>query len=240
MPELKPTMLPNDASLIQASPTLFSSTSATPTPIAPNSVTSEPPSTSPPIALPRRDTFLPAEPVGACDPELVKKLNNFHLLKMAGKSLNESLRKSKPFRNPDILEKLVLYCKINEIGSNYPLHLFNPNSYQREDFYDAISVEQKEFEEKRDQERVNRTQIEFTTGVMEVKTSQDTNNTSKNKKSKWDNMEPILGKSITNPTSSIIIAPPSSGGSYSNYIKQRQKREAELIKAPDNTKKQKQ
>ena len=37
----------------------------------------------------------------------------------AGKSFNQSLEKSKNFRMPDILEKLISYYNLNEIGSNY-------------------------------------------------------------------------------------------------------------------------
>lgn len=106
----------------------------------PNSPT--PAETKTPVIMspPKSHIYLPPEPGGDCDAKLVQKIEDFHRLKTAGKSINENLRKSKPFRNPDILEKLVVYCKINEIGSNYPTHLFDPSNFQKEDFYDAIGI----------------------------------------------------------------------------------------------------
>jgi len=197
----------------------------------------------------RSDAFLPAEPEGECDARVLAKIKKFYEMKKEGKSVNESLRQSKAFRNPDILEKLVVFCNINEIGSNYPLHLWNPAGYQPDDFYDAIAAEQRKMEERRDQERTTRTQVEFVSPAASraVASSSDSKKSEKDngkKKSKWDSMEPAAGKTTT-ATSVISSAPvPTSSSSapsnaYSEYVKQRKKRDNDQ-KPSESHKKQKQ
>jgi len=206
----------------------------------------------------RSDAYLPPEPQGECDARVLAKIKKFYEMKKEGKSINESLRQSKAFRNPDILEKLVVYCNINEIGSNYPLHLWNPAAHNPEDFYDAIAAEQRRMEERRDQERSSRTQVEFVSPSITRPVAIPSNDNKKSekdngkKKSKWDSMEPVGGKvppvppeissapvvasSSSNSSSSATAAPTNA---YFEYAKQRKKREAEL-KTSDTSKKQKQ
>lgn len=59
-------------------------------------------------------------------------------MKAQGKSVNQNLKRSKAFKNPDILEKLVQFVEVNEIGSNYPKHLFDPMGFDPSDFYDEL------------------------------------------------------------------------------------------------------
>lgn len=47
-----------------------------------------------------------------------------------GMSINEKVRHGKDFKNPYLLNWLVDHCDIDEIGSNYPPHLFNPHAIQ--------------------------------------------------------------------------------------------------------------
>jgi len=77
-------------------------------------------------------------------------LGKFHDLKLQGRSINKNLYESHAFKNPDILEKLVAYCKIVEIGSNYPTELFDPLNLPTNDFYDALAKEQSAFFEAKD------------------------------------------------------------------------------------------
>jgi hypothetical protein len=197
----------------------------------------------------RSDLYLPPEPTGSCDARVQAKIKKFHEMKVAGTSINDNLRKSKAFRNPDILEKLVLYCNINEIGSNYPPHLFDPFIFKEEDFYDAIAQEQRRLEEKREQERANRTQIDFTRAETQTFPSRPTVHIvdgkrpaapkdgdgekeakgTTSKKSKWDCMDATAGVKPGAPAIACISAPPS-GNAYAEYVKQRKKREAEVTK----------
>jgi hypothetical protein len=75
-----------------------------------------------------------------CDPELQARIANFHKMKLSGRSLNRELRKSKAFRNPDILDKLVKRSGLKELGSNYPSHLFDPYAIPETDYYDSIGL----------------------------------------------------------------------------------------------------
>jgi hypothetical protein len=52
--------------------------------------------------------------------------------------LTEKIRGKKDFGNPYILQKVVDYYKIDEIGSNYPTHLLDPHGYPEEDFEEHV------------------------------------------------------------------------------------------------------
>ncbi|KAL9940364.1 hypothetical protein V8E36_001069 [Tilletia maclaganii] len=62
---------------------------------------------------------LPLLPKEGADPELQKRLDNFHVLKLAGTHFNSSLMQSQSFHNPHIYAKLVAFVDIEETGSNY-------------------------------------------------------------------------------------------------------------------------
>ena len=57
---------------------------------------------------------------------------------LSGRSINAELRKSKGYRNPDFLTKIVEHFGIAEHGSGYPRDVFDPTALAPEDFYDAI------------------------------------------------------------------------------------------------------
>jgi hypothetical protein len=78
---------------------------------------------------------------------LQERVVRFFAFKSEGKSIND-IRNSKAYKNPDILEKLVQHCGINEIGSNYPPELFDPLAFQPTDFYDSIGKVQKKKKKK--------------------------------------------------------------------------------------------
>jgi len=72
------------------------------------------------------------------------------------------LRESHAFKNPDILEKLISFCNIVEIGSNYPREVYDPFGFENSgDFYDELAKEQQLMYERREQERQSRAQLEF-------------------------------------------------------------------------------
>jgi hypothetical protein len=59
---------------------------------------------------------------------------------LSGRSINAELRKSKGYRNPDFLTKIVEHFGIVEHGSGYPKALFDPEGLCAEDFYDALGA----------------------------------------------------------------------------------------------------
>jgi len=110
--------------------------------------------------------------------------------------IKKKLRKSKEFRNPDIYEKLVEFCKINEFGTNYPQQIWDPKIYKESDYYNALADEQRRFIDKKD---INRQKVDFTSStnnllvadgkqrpVVQVVTATKGSTTSSSKKSKWD------------------------------------------------------
>lgn len=40
--------------------------------------------------------------------------------------MNYIIQRKKEFRNPSIYEKLIQFCAIDELGTNYPKDMFDP------------------------------------------------------------------------------------------------------------------
>lgn len=68
---------------------------------------------------------LPPEPEGVPDAELTKRLSQF---RDKGYNPTTHIRQNREFANPQILQKIVDYFEIEDIGSCYPKHLFDPQS----------------------------------------------------------------------------------------------------------------
>lgn len=84
----------------------------------------------------RRDRFaeygfaLPPEPKGKCPQELQDKITNMYdKMKANNMDMNKLIQERKEFRNPSIYEKLIQYCAINELGTNYPPELYDPEQW---------------------------------------------------------------------------------------------------------------
>ena len=54
------------------------------------------------------------------------------------------MTETKEYSNPLILEKVVSYYDLDEIGTNYPKNIYNPHSMLPEDFYEEIAKRQTE------------------------------------------------------------------------------------------------
>jgi hypothetical protein len=69
----------------------------------------------------RRKSRIPPEPTGKCAVELQERINKLYEKKLKGTiDMNSAIQRNKNFRNPSIYEKLIKYCDIDELGSNYP------------------------------------------------------------------------------------------------------------------------
>jgi hypothetical protein len=64
-----------------------------------------------------------------------------------GIDVNQSLIRSKQFRNPNIYSKLIEFCGIDEIGSNFSPLLFDPHGFPPEVFAQSILEAQLKKEE---------------------------------------------------------------------------------------------
>eukprot|EP00741_Cyanophora_paradoxa_P025098 tig00000342_g24226.t1 len=126
-----------------------------------------------PMPLPQGSPFhtlanIPPEPPGPVDERVRAKLEQFVQLRAQGRRLNDSLRANKNFRNPAILEKLVEYWGIDEIGSNYPRDKFDPHAFDMEEFYDALAVRQRKAMEAKERAQANRSAVEFAPGGLQT------------------------------------------------------------------------
>jgi len=92
-------------------------------------------------------------PVEEPHPDLVYRVLSFTEYKRTGANINREYKRKKEFKNPDILEKLVRYYNIIEIGSNYPASKFDPYKWKASSFYDALDAEQQRMMEKIETEK---------------------------------------------------------------------------------------
>lgn len=105
------------------------------------------------------DEDLPPEPSGKCSPEMEEKIKNFFSKIEAGQDLNKKLQNNKAFRNPSIYEKLIEFCNVNELGTNYPPHIYDPFRWGKESFYDELAKVQKAEMDKREKEKKEKTKV---------------------------------------------------------------------------------
>ena len=119
------------------------------------------------LFLPLNNAQLPPEPPGHCSKALQDKV--IALLQKEqrlGLDLNQHLQGRKDFRNPSIYEKLVTALDLDEFGTNFPEHLYNPKAWGEESHYTKLLEAQKKAYEKKEKAKLqDRTKIEFVTGT---------------------------------------------------------------------------
>lgn len=147
--------------------------------------------------------FLPPEPPGRCAPALQEKIARLYERKLRdGRDMNASIQMRKDFRNPSIYEKLIAYCGIDELGTNYPPETYDPHSWGPDSYYEELSRRQKEEMDKREREK--KTKVEFITGTAKKPET---------RKSKWDvgGSQPVLGVArpvvATTAAAAAVLAP---------------------------------
>ncbi|GLV40678.1 uncharacterized protein CBL_04481 [Carabus blaptoides fortunei] len=126
---------------------------------------------------------LPPEPAGRCSVELQEKIARLHgkMLK-DGLDMNYVIQQRKDFRNPSIYEKLIQFCGINELGTNYPPHLYDPLRWGKESLYEELARVQKQEMDRREKER--KTKVEVVSGTRRPGSGAEEE--AKRRKSKWD------------------------------------------------------
>ncbi|KAI9105437.1 HCNGP-like protein-domain-containing protein, partial [Phlyctochytrium arcticum] len=87
---------------------------------------------------------IPPESAGAADEATQEKIARWLQLKESGMHFNARLEKTHAFRNPAIMNKLISYLGLDEIGSNYPSHIYDPHGFPAEAFSDAIVRKQQQ------------------------------------------------------------------------------------------------
>lgn len=149
------------------------------------------PEAEPPLFLPLNSVQLPPEPPGHCSKALQDKV--IALLQKEqrlGLDLNQHLQARKDFRNPSIYEKLVTALNLDEFGTNFPDHLYDPRSWREGADYKSLLESQKKAYEKKEKAKLQeqRTKIEFVTGTKRptVAAGGAGDGGKKARKSKWD------------------------------------------------------
>lgn len=158
---------------------------------------------------------LPPEPPGHCSSDLQDKILKLHE-KMQNNALdmNALIQQRKDFRNPSIYEKLIQFCGINELGTNYPPEIYDPLRWGKESFYEELAKVQKVEMERREKDRKSKVEV-----VSGTKKQEDD---AKKRKSKWDQpggnntssqtikpaglVQPSLTSSATGTKSTVISA----------------------------------
>ncbi|XP_077107878.1 SAP30-binding protein isoform X1 [Ranitomeya variabilis] len=181
------------------------------------------------------DIRIPPEPPGRCSNILQEKILKMYERKMKeGTDMNQIIQKKKEFRNPSIYEKLIQFCSIDELGTNYPKDMFDPHGWAEDSYYEALAKAQKIEMDKLEKAKKERTKIEFVTGTKKgTTTSAPTGTTSttttatadaQKRKSKWDSAIPMT--TITQPTiltttatlPSVVTVTTSASGSKTTVI----------------------
>ncbi|XP_073540111.1 SAP30-binding protein isoform X1 [Phyllobates terribilis] len=181
------------------------------------------------------DIRIPPEPPGRCSNNLQEKIHKLYERKLKeGTDMNQMIQKKKEFRNPSIYEKLIQFCSIDELGTNYPKDMFDPHGWAEDSYYEALAKAQKIEMDKLEKAKKERTKIEFVTGTKKgTTTSAPTGTTSttttatadaQKRKSKWDSAIPMT--TITQPTiltttatlPSVVTVTTSASGSKTTVI----------------------
>ncbi|XP_058463617.1 SAP30-binding protein [Malaya genurostris] len=125
---------------------------------------------------------LPPESKGKCSVELQEKIATlYEKMRNSNMDTNKIIQERKEFRNPSIYEKLIQFCDINELGTNYSPDIFDPSQWGKDSYYEELAKAQKIEMEKVEKARKENAKTEIQTGVKKMDTDD-----SKKRKSKWD------------------------------------------------------
>ncbi|XP_029559550.1 SAP30-binding protein isoform X3 [Salmo trutta] len=146
---------------------------------------------------------IPPEPPGRCSSHLQVKIQKLYEKNLHGDfDTNNHIQRKKEFRNPSIYEKLIQFCGIDELGTNYPKDMFDPHGWSEDSYYEALAKAQKVEMDKLEKAKKDRTKIEFVTAtkkgsnptnaaVPTTNTAASTVTEAQKRKSKWDSAVPV-------------------------------------------------
>lgn len=134
---------------------------------------------------------IPPEPANKCPKDLQDTITKFYNKMITeGLDMNKIIQDRKNFRNPSIYEKLIQFCDINELDTNYPPEIYDPLKWGKESYYEELGKVQKVEMDRREKEKKDKlAKIDFITGVTKKSESDD----EKKRKSKWDQAAPNTG-----------------------------------------------
>lgn len=135
---------------------------------------------------------LPPEPKSKPNPKLQEMVTNI-VQKMDNNpnyDLNQYIQQKKSFRNPSIYDKLIQFCRINELGTNFPKDFYDVSIYGPESFYEELAKAQKAEMDKQEKQKKENIKTEILEGVSKES----------KRKSKWD-QQSVDGKLVQTSSS---------------------------------------
>lgn len=127
---------------------------------------------------------LPPEPKTKAGSRLQETVTNlYQKTKNSEFDLNKYIQVKKEFRNPSIYDKLIQFCNINELGTNFPPEIYDASIYGPESFYEELAKAQKVEMDKLEKQKKENSKAEVI--IKE----------SIKRKSKWDQQAPSAANS---------------------------------------------
>jgi len=147
---------------------------------------------------------LPAEPKGKCPQDLQDKITNMYEKMKSGMDMNKAIQERKEFRNPSIYEKLIQYCDIDELATNYQPEIYDPLQWGKESYFEELAKVQKTEMERREKDKRENIKQELVLAAAK-KVEEE----AKKRKSKWDQPAPSATLGQTVPLAKPISIPPT-------------------------------
>ncbi|GAB4822423.1 hypothetical protein N2152v2_009469 [Parachlorella kessleri] len=116
---------------------------------------------SPPASILPPEVLQPPE--GECNPAVQGKIAFWlNIQRTQGRTLNQQLRHSRAYRNPEFFRKMVEQFEVDEYGSCFAKEVFDPRGLCKEDYIEELQKEWAAEEERRKAQRQATGRIEFT------------------------------------------------------------------------------
>lgn len=171
--------------------------------------------TTTPVVVEKPDPYaelIPPEPPGQCPTELQEKITKlFKKMETGGLDMNKVIQQRKDFRNPSIYEKLIQFCSINELGTNYPIERFDPFKWNKDSYYEELAKVQKTEMDKLEKARKDKTKIEIVSGTAKRPAAAAAlaaiDEENKKRKSKWDQV--AAGAPSVSVKSNVLLPQPT-------------------------------
>lgn len=110
---------------------------------------------------------LPPEPKTKSNPKLQEMVSTI-VQKIELKpdyDLNQYIQQKKSFRNPSIYDKLIQFCGLNELGTNFPKDFYDTSVYGPESYFEELAKAQKIEMEKQEKQKKENIKTEILEGV---------------------------------------------------------------------------
>ncbi|MXQ87070.1 hypothetical protein E5288_WYG007793 [Bos mutus] len=178
---------------------------------------------------------IPPEPPGRCSNHLQDKIQKLYERKIKeGMDMNYIIQRKKEFRNPSIYEKLIQFCAIDELGTNYPKDMFDPHGWSEDSYYEALAKAQKIEMDKLEKAKKERTKVSLLQGRVCSTWGPELSfpcahghrlpRDAQKRKSKWDSAIPVT--TIAQPTiltttatlPAVVTVTTSASGSKTTVI----------------------